>query len=129
MIVVDTSAIVAILRGEPERDALVSAITTADERLVSAGTLIELGIVVEASTGGRTPLERVIADFDLTIVEVDEPQIRAAMSAWRRFGKGRHPAGLNFGDCFAYALADTRRLPLLFVGEDFARTDIMGVSN
>ena len=129
MIVVDTSAIVAILRGEPDRDALVAAIATADERLVSAGTLIELGVVVEASTGGRTPLERIIADFDLTIVDVDEPQVRAAMSVWRRFGKGRYPAGLTFGDCFAYALADVRRLPLLFVGEGLARTDIMGVPN
>lgn len=65
-----------------------------------------------------------IADFALTVIPVDEEQTRAAMSAWRRFGKGRHPGGLNFGDCFAYALAEIRGLPLLYVGDDFARADL-----
>lgn len=124
MIVVDTSAVVAILQREPQRDELVRHLKDADERLISAGTATELGVVVESQTDGRTPLERVIADFALTVVPVDDEQTRAAMSAWRRFGKGRHPAGLNFGDCFAYALAETRQLPLLYVGDDFVQTEL-----
>ena len=77
--------------------------------------------MVESLTDGRTPLERVLADFDLTVVPVDESQLRIAMEGWRRFGKGRNPAGLNYGDCFSYALARSREIPLVYVGDDFTK--------
>lgn len=128
-IVVDASAVVAILNGEPRSDALVDIVNAAEERLLSAATVVELGMVVESRSGGRTPVERVLDDFALRLVAVDEKHVRSALSAWRRFGKGRHPAGLNYGDCFSYALADVTGLPLLYVGNDFSLTDIASAHN
>lgn len=124
--VLDTSALVAVLFDEPERHDLVRAIAAAQRRLVSSGTLVEATIVVEARRGeaaGRE-LDLMLHRANVEIVAVDEEQARLAGAAWRRYGKGRHPAGLNFGDLFAYALARARGEELLFTGDDFARTDI-----
>ena len=120
-VAVDTSAVIAVLKGERDRDRIVEQLRAAESRLISAATAVELGIVVESLPDGRTPLERVLADFDLTVVPVDESQLRIAMEGWRRFGKGRNPAGLNYGDCFSYALARSREIPLVYVGDDFTK--------
>jgi ribonuclease VapC len=95
-------------------------------RLISAGTLIEVGIVVEArlgDTGGRE-LDLWLRRAEVETMAVDAAQADMARRAWRRFGRGRHPAGLNYGDCFAYALAVTHDEPLLFKGGDFPKTDV-----
>ena len=124
MIVVDTSAIVAILRREADAPALRAAIAGAARILISAVSVVELAAV---SSRDETLFDGV-RDFlnePFVVVEpVDRDQAAAAVDAYRRFGRGRHPAGLNLGDVFAYALARTRGLPLLFKGDDFARTDI-----
>jgi len=124
--VIDTSALVAIFLGEPERKSLLEAILGAGIRLVSAANVLETGIVLETKRG-----ESAGREFDLFVVRanlqvepVDAEQVEFARSAWRRYGKGRHPAALNFGDCFAYALARSTAEPLLAKGTDFAMTDI-----
>jgi len=124
--VIDTSALAAIFFGEPERQKFLAAIAAAESRLVSAANLLETGIVVEARQGeaaGRE-FDLFIVRANLRVVPVDAEQADLARSAWRKYGKGRHPAGLNFGDCFAYALAKFSGEPLLAKGTDFARTDI-----
>ena len=124
--VIDTSAILAILLNEPEAIDFERRIAANPVRLVSAGTLVEATIVIEArlgDTGGRE-FDLWLHKLDVEIVPVDAEQAQMARRAWRRFGKGRHPAGLNYGDCFAYALAATRGEPLLFKGDDFSRTDL-----
>lgn len=124
--VIDTSALTAILLDEPERDAYVRLIAEAPRRLISSGTLVEAGLVMEARRGeraGREP-DLFLRRAGIEVVPVDETQATLARAAWRRFGKGRHPAGLNFGDLFAYALARSLGDPLLFKGDDFSRTDI-----
>lgn len=128
--VIDTSALLAILLDEPEAEDVAAAIERNVPRLLSAANLLEASIVIEARKGeaaGRE-LDLLLYRGEIDVVPVDRDQAEAARAAWRRFGKGRHPASLNYGDCFAYALAKTRRLPLLFRGEDFARTDIAPVS-
>jgi ribonuclease VapC len=125
-VVIDTSALVAILFGEPDGPELISRIAADGRRLISAGSLIEAGILVEARRGeaaGRE-LDLFLHRAGVICVAVDERQATVARAAWRAFGKGRHPAGLNYGDCFAYALARTSGEPLLFKGDDFAQTDI-----
>ncbi len=124
--VLDTSALIAILSGEPEQEAFIHAIERADVRLLSAATLLEASIVIEARYGaaGAHHLDRLLERADVEIVPVDGEQASAARSAWQRFGKGRHPTALNFGDCFPYALAVTRGEPLLFKGNDFSQTDV-----
>ncbi|MFM7684835.1 MAG: type II toxin-antitoxin system VapC family toxin [Actinomycetota bacterium] len=124
--VIDTSALVAVLFDEPERAEFVEKITADPRRLVSAGTLLEVAIVVEARRGeaaGRE-LDLLLHRLGATVVPFDEPQSRLARTAWRRSGKGRHEAGLNLGDCFAYALSRLSGEPLLFKGDDFGRTDV-----
>lgn len=124
--VIDTSALTAILLDEPERDAYVRRISEAPRRLISSGTLVEAGLVMEARRGesaGRE-LDLFLHRAGIEVVPVDETQATLARAAWRRFGKGRHAAGLNFGDLFAYALARSLGDPLLFKGDDFSRTDI-----
>ena len=125
MNVVDTSAILAVLFDEPERAALESRLM-ADRCVMSAATRVELGIVVEAKKGpaGSQLLEELLTRIDIEVVAVDDPQVHEALVGWRRFGKGRHPAGLNYGDTFSYALARTLGQPLLFVGGDFSQTDV-----
>ena len=125
-VVVDTSAAVAILAGEPTGAALIEALDDGGPRLLSAGSLVELGIVLEARFGpiGWGIVERFLRDGDIEVVPVDRTQADAAVGAWRRFGRGRHRAGLNLGDCFTYALAEEVGLPILCTGDDFARTDL-----
>ena len=99
------------------------------QRLLSAANPLEASIVIESRKGeaaGRE-LDLLIYRAAIEVVAVDQDQVEIARIAWRRYGKGRHPAGLNYGDCFSYALARSRGLPLLFQGEDFSRTDIDAV--
>lgn len=126
MNVVDTSAVLAVLFDEPERAALEPRLM-AEPCVMSAATRVELGIVVEAKTGpgGTQLLEELLARIGLVVAAVDGPLAHEALVGWRRFGKGRHAAGLNFGDCFSYALSRTLAQPLLFVGDDFALTDVL----
>lgn len=124
--VVDTSALVAILFDEPERADFVRTIAAAPRRLVSAGTLLETTMVVESRRGevaGRE-LDLFLHRGSIRTEPVDEEQVQIAQAAWRRYGRGRHPAALNFGDLFAYALARATGEPLLFKGDDFVRTDV-----
>jgi ribonuclease VapC len=123
--VVDTSAILAVLFDEPERAALEPRLV-ADPCVMSAATRVELGIVVEAKKGpaGTQLLEELLTRIDIGVAPVDAPQVQEALVGWRRFGKGRHPAGLNYGDTFSYALSRTLGQPLLFVGGDFSQTDV-----
>ena len=125
MNVVDTSAAVAVLFGEPGSDGIARKL--ADSPCVmSAATRVELGIVIEARTGaaGTQLLEEFLARVDMQIKPVDARLADDALVCWRRFGKSRHAAGLNFGDTFSYALARRMGQPLLFVGDDFSRTDV-----
>ena len=126
MNVVDTSAIVAVLFGEPAGKEIEAKLTSA-RCVMSAATRVELGIVVEAKTGptGSQLLEELLARIDMQIEPVDAALAEEAVVGWRRFGKGRHRAGLNYGDTFSYALAQRIGRPLLFVGDDFARTDVV----
>ena len=124
--VLDTSAVLAILQDEPERRAFNEALENADSRLLSVATFVEVSIVIDARYGaeGGRDLDLFIEKAGIELVGVSPAQGRLARRAFSRFGKGRHPAGLNFGDCFAYALAVERDEPLLFKGDDFARTDV-----
>jgi ribonuclease VapC len=124
--VIDTSALAAILGDEPERRAFIEAIEGADARLISAASFVEISIVLEARHGteGVRALDLFLERGGIGVTPVDEEQAREARRAFSRFGKGRHPAGLNFGDCFAYALAIIAGEPLLFKGDDFAKTDV-----
>jgi ribonuclease VapC len=124
--IVDTSALLAILQDEPERRRFNEAIEMADSRRLSAATLVEASFVVEARFGadGQRALDRLIEIAGMEIVPVDVEQARAAREAYIHFGKSRHAAGLNFGDCFSYALAAVMREPLLFKGDDFEDTDV-----
>ena len=128
--VVDTSALVAIFLGEPDRSVFLRAITESDRTLISAANVLESGIVIETRRGeaaGRE-FDLFLARAAIEIAPADADQIEIARIAWRKYGKGRHPAGLNFGDCFAYALAKISGMPLLAKGNDFARTDIQTYS-
>ena len=124
--VIDTSGLLAILMGEPERKRFLDLITGAERRLISAANALETGMVLEAKRG-----EAAGREFDLflqraqiEVVAVDFEQVEMARLAWHKYGKGRHPAALNFGDCFAYALAKTSGEPLLAKGDDFGQTDL-----
>ncbi len=125
-VVIDTSALLAILQEESEAPALAAAIAADPRRLVSAASVVEAGIVVEAryGPGGGRELDLLLHRAGVVVTAVDAHQAELARNAWRRFGKGRHPAALNFGDCFTYALAVDSREPLLCVGDDFPRTDV-----
>lgn len=127
--VIDSSALVAILADEPERAAFVEAIEADEMRLLSAATFVEVSIVIEARHGaaGSRYFDLFLDRAGVEIVPVDEEQAREARRAFTRFGKGRHPAGLNFGDCFSYSLAIALGEPLLFKGDDFPRTDVARV--
>ena len=124
--VLDTSALLVLLLDEPEAEIFRAAVEEDGTRLVSAATLLETGIVIEARKGeaaGRE-LDLLIHKAEISVVPVDAEQVAEARRAYRRFGRGRHAAGLNLGDVFAYALARTSGEPLLFKGDDFAKTDI-----
>jgi ribonuclease VapC len=124
--VVDTSAIIAVLLGEPDADQFAKAIREAATRLISAVTRVELAFAIEGRKGdpGRHDLERLLGSGGFEIVSVTPNHANLAIEAFRRYGKGRHPAGLNIGDCFSYALAAATDQSLLFKGSDFARTDV-----
>jgi ribonuclease VapC len=124
--VIDTSAILAVLLGEPDSERFVAALKASHPRLLSAANLLEASIVIEShkSAEGGRDLDLLLYRGEIEIVPVDREQAEIARVAWRRFGKGRHRAALNFGDCFAYALAKITGSPLLFKGADFALTDI-----
>lgn len=127
MTVVDSSAFVAVLRSEPDADRFVLALEQLDPLFMSAGTLLEVGTVVLHKRGTEriADMFELVATAQIGIVPVSEEQARAAIDAYGRFGKcTRHPAQLNYGDCFSYALAKTSDLPLLYKGDDFAKTDI-----
>ena len=127
--VIDPSAILAILQNEPERGDFNAAIAAADQRRLSAASLVELSIVVEARCGieGQSDLDLFLTTANVAIVPFNADQGQIARSAFRRFGKGRHPAGLNLGDCYSYALAQFCAAPLLFKGHDFGFTDVQAV--
>jgi ribonuclease VapC len=129
--VIDTSAVVAILLDEPERRRFGKAIERDPVRLMSAGTLVESSLVMEVRRHdeGTLGLDRLIRSAAVTIVPVDLEQAQVARTAFHRFGRGRHRAGLNLGDCFAYALAVTSGEPLLFKGDDFGHTDLTPVES
>jgi ribonuclease VapC len=127
--VLDTSALLALLLDEPDAEAFRVAVEEDTTRLVSAATLLETAVVIEARKGeaGGRELDLLIHKAGIDIVAVDGDQISEARRAYRRFGKGRHDAGLNFGDLFAYALTRTTGEPLLFKGSDFSKTDVRRV--
>ena len=124
--VIDTSAILALLFNEPEADDIEIAIDADSTRLMSTTSSVEAGIVVEARLGaaGGREFDLLVHKAGIELVAVTADQADVARAAWRRFGRGRHEANLNFGDCFSYALAMTTGEPLLFKGDDFARTDV-----
>ncbi len=129
--VIDTSAIIAILAREPEGHHFGELIAMMPPALVSAGSYLEARIIVEARWGraGVGDLKVLAASTKMTIMPFDDEQAMIAADAYSRFGRGRHPAGLNFGDCFAYALAKKTGEPLLFKGDDFAHTDVVSVTH
>jgi ribonuclease VapC len=122
--VIDTSAIIAILAGEPEKDTFLEHIVSAPEALLSAASYVETGIVVERFPDIANQLDSFLLELGIDVTPVTSAQARIAREAYRQFGKGRHPAGLNYGDCFSYALTKTSGHRLLFKGNDFGKTDI-----
>jgi ribonuclease VapC len=127
--VLDTSALLAVLLNESEAAGFRLAIEADPVRLLSAATLVETAIVIEARVGeaGGRELDRLLQKAHVEVVAVDAEQAELARHAFRTFGKGRHAAGLNYGDCFSYALAQSSGEPLLFKGGDFAKTDVATV--
>ena len=129
--IVDSSAVVGILKSEPEAEALLDAMASARNRRMSAATFVEVCVVIDSSRdpvkSGR--LDNLLRRFDVEIIDVTSEQAYIARAAYRDFGKGSgHPARLNFGDCFSYALAKVTGEPLLFKGDDFGHTDLTSAS-
>ncbi|HEX4495344.1 MAG TPA: type II toxin-antitoxin system VapC family toxin [Thermoanaerobaculia bacterium] len=124
--ILDSSVVVAIALREPGHEELVDKLRSADSLGIGAPTLTETGMVLSARLGvePQALLDRFLRDFEVVPVAFGELHWREALEAFRRFGKGRHPAALNFGDCLSYATAKLAGHPLLFVGDDFPRTDI-----
>ena len=125
--VVDTSALMALLLAEPEAGAIDRLLVTTPELVMSAANHVELMIVAETRSGapGVLVVNELLQQTEIRVEAVSPRMAQIAVDAWRRYGKGRHRAGLNFGDCFAYALATVRAEPLLFVGRDFSHTDVV----
>jgi len=125
--IIDTSALVSILDQEAEAERLARAIAAASERMLSAANLVETGIVMQVRRGDEAArdLDLLLAKLKIEIIPVSGKQANLARKAFQHYGRGRHPAKLNFGDCFAYALAKDSSAPLLFKGNDFSKTDIM----
>ena len=125
--VIDTSALLAIYFQETDSERFEAAVVKARHVLISAATILEAGIVVEARHrhAGSIELDRLLQKLGVTTVSVDTEQAEVGRKAFRKYGKGRHQASLNYGDCFAYALAITTGEPLLFKGHDFSETDVV----
>ena len=125
--IIDTSALVSILDQEAEAERLARTIAAASDRMLSAANLVETGIVMQVRRGDEAArdLDLLLAKLKIDIVPVSGKQANLARKAFQHYGRGRHPAKLNFGDCFAYALAKDSSAPLLFKGNDFSQTDIM----
>lgn len=123
--ILDSSAVVAIMLREPDCESLLTRIATAPRVGIGAATLLEAGIVLSArlNQDARGRLARLLQESGISVVPITDAHFGVAMDAWLRFGKGRHPAGLNFGDCLAYATAVVAGEPLLCVGDDFPQTD------
>jgi len=124
--VIDTSAVLAILQNEPERRKLNEAIEAAESRSLSTASFVECSMILESRYGadGTRDLDLFVSKAQVSLVPVDEEQADIARRAFRKYGKGRHPAGLNFGDCFSYSLSRVLNEPLLFKGSDFSQTDV-----
>lgn len=127
--VVDSSAVLAILLGEPDADRYADTLSRPERRFMSAVSRLEAAIVAEVRKGaiGARAFSRLMAVCDMEVIAFDSGLSEIALDAWRRFGKGRHTAGLNLGDCVSYALAKLLDEPLLFKGEDFRSTDVAAV--
>jgi ribonuclease VapC len=123
VIAVDTSALMAILLEEPQASDCIAALEREDEVVISAGTLTE-ALIVASKRGLGDAMTYLVDRFGFTVVDVTLAEARQAAAAHETWGRGVHPAGLNFGDCFAYAVARQHNCPLLFVGADFVKTDI-----
>ena len=124
--IVDSSAVLAVLYREPDAERFETAVASVPSSRMSVANALEASIVVEGRGGMAAghALDLFLKEAMIELAPVTAEQLEAARRAWRRFGKGNHPAALNFGDCFAYALAEVTGEPLLFKGEDFSRTDI-----
>lgn len=124
--IVDSSAVIAILRAEPDRMDYINAIAKAGRRFMAAPTLLETSMVIVGRSGleALPHLDLLLTETGMSIVPFTAEHAAVARDAFLRYGKGRHPAGLNFGDCVAYAVAKLEDMPLLFKGEDFAKTDV-----
>ncbi len=124
--VIDSSALVAMLFGKPDAQRFATAIEADNVRLIGAPTILETSIVIddEQDESGLRELDLLVHRANIEIIAFSEPHFRIALQAFQRFGKGRHPARLNYGDCFSYALSKATGEPLLFKGNDFALTDI-----
>jgi len=127
--VIDTSALIAILLKETEAEKFAKAILHDSKRLLSAFSALETSVVIEARKGenGKKELDKLLHLTKIEIVEMNAQQVQFGLEAWQKFGKGHHPAKLNLGDCCSYALAKYSNEPLLFKGNDFSKTDIKTV--
>ena len=127
--IIDSSALITVLDQEPEAERIARAMAAASDRMLSAATLLEAGIIMQARRGdeGARDLDLLLAKLGIEIVPLTAKQADIARKAFRRYGRGRHQARLNFGDCFAYALAKDAAAPLLFKGDDFGQTDVAEV--
>ena len=131
MIAIDSSALIAIFRLEPEADRFLKTIVAAEGRVISALTVLETSMVMSGGARGDdvfTPLDEFLLEAGIRILPFDGEQARIARGAFLRFGKGRHRAGLNLGDCASYAAAKANDAPLLYKGEDFAHTDLVAAA-
>jgi len=126
IIVLDTSAVIAVLQNEPGSDELITKLQKAKELKISAASVAEAGIVMLSRYGdsGEIEVDQFIYRLGIKVISVTEAQAELARTACRKYGKGRHAAGLNYGDCFSYALASSLQEPLLYIGEDFSKTDL-----
>jgi ribonuclease VapC len=127
LMVIDTSALIAILKVEPDATALLTGLSEPADKLISTATLLETRMVLDRQIGelGEIALNLLLTKADIRPMELDLLHVEWALKGWRRYGKGIHPAGLNFGDCFSYGLAMALSAPLLFKGDDFHATDVM----
>lgn len=128
--VIDPSALIAVLQDEPDREAIIECIDSAESTFMSVVSFVESSIVIHHRNrlDGLLDLDLLLAKAGIELVACDANQAYLARSAFRTYGKGQHPARLNFGDCFSYALAKSLNEPLLFKGQDFSQTDIEAVS-